>query len=54
MNQKTTRSMKLRTVYMPPRWTQLLAELVKEGYYANISHAIRVATRELLQYHGKM
>jgi len=54
LNSSHSKSMKLRTVYMPPRWVQLLAELVREGYYADVSDALRAATRDLLQYHGKM
>jgi len=46
--------MKPRTLYMPEPWTRLIHELINEGYYANVSDAIRTAIRDLLQFHGKI
>lgn len=46
--------MKVRNLYVPEPWTRLIHELIHEGYYANVSDAIRAAIRDLLKFHGKI
>ena len=40
-----------RTFYLPERDLEFLERLVKEGYYASVSDAVRHAVKQLIKYH---
>ena len=42
---------KVRSVYLNEADLNILENLVKQGYYPNISEAIRVAIKDLIKYH---
>jgi len=45
--------MRTKTFLLPEAWIQKLSDLVREGYYPNVSEAIREAILDLLKFHGK-